>query len=207
MSKVVVMDHPLIRHKLTMMRMKETDHAIFRKLANELTYLVLFESTRGLRTRKIGVETPLESCTVDTLDEDIVVIPILRAGLSMLDGVLDLIPTARAGFIGMYRDHDTLEPVEYFSKVPDVNGSRVVVLDPMLATGGSASDAIKRIKTLEPKAIDFVCLIAAPEGVRKLRTDHPDVDIYCAALDAKLDENGYIRPGIGDCGDRLYGSK
>ncbi len=207
MSRVIEMDHPLIKHKLTHLRDKRAQHPAFHDLLNEITHLMLYEATRGLGTRKKDIETPMESMTSDVLNEEVVLVPILRAGLGMLDGCRALIPTARVGFIGLYRDEATLQPVKYYLKTPDVKDAKVLVLDPMLATGGSVAKAIFELKKLGASEINFMCILAAPEGIRFLQEQHPDVDIFCAAIDEKLDENGYILPGIGDCGDRLFGTK
>ena len=199
------MDHPLI--KLTHLRDRGTQHPVFHDLLNEITHLMLYEATRGLVTRKKDIETPMGSMTSEVLDKEVVIVPILRAGLGMLDGCRDLIPTARVGFIGLYRDEATLQPVKYYLKTPDVKDAIVLVIDPMLATGGSVSEAISELKELGAREINFMCILAAPEGIERLQTHHPDVDIFCAAIDEKLDEKGYILPGIGDCGDRLFGTK
>ncbi|MDZ7412335.1 MAG: uracil phosphoribosyltransferase [candidate division KSB1 bacterium] len=204
MGAVVVTEHPLIRHKLGLVRMKQTEPWLFRQLVNEITYLMLYEATRNLRTRPIPIETPLASTTAEWLDDDVVVVPILRAGLGMLDGFLRLIPLAKVGFVGIYRDHESLEPVEYYCKVPELRKSQVYVLDPMLATGGSAVAAASSLKARGATSIRHLCLLAAPEGINALHAAHPDVEIYCAHIDERLDEQGYIVPGIGDCGDRLF---
>jgi uracil phosphoribosyltransferase len=207
MSKVTVLDHPLIKHKLALIRNKDTKYSLFRELVNELTYLMVFEATRGIQTKTVEVETPLATCEADALDEDIVIVPILRAGLGMLDGCLNLVPTAKVGFIGLYRDHDTLEPVEYYLKVPPLENAKILVIDPMLATGGSVSATVTQLKKRGAKEMNFMCILASPEGIERLQGDHPDVDIFCASIDDGLDDKGYILPGIGDCGDRLYGTK
>lgn len=204
MQVVVVTEHPLIRHKLGLVRMKQTEPWLFRQLVSEITYLMLYEATRSLRTRPIPIETPLAATTAEWLDDDVVVVPILRAGLGMLEGFLRLIPLAKVGFVGIYRDHDSLQPVEYYCKVPELAGSQVYVLDPMLATGGSAVAAADALKARGATQIRHLCLLAAPEGIKALHAAHPDVDIYCAHIDEGLNEQGYILPGIGDCGDRLY---
>ncbi len=207
MPAVVVTEHPLIRHKLGLVRMKQTEPWLFRQLVNEITYLMLYEATRTLRTRPIAIETPLAPTTAEWLTDDVVVVPILRAGLGMLDGFLRLIPLAKVGFLGIYRDHHSLQPVEYYCKVPEMAQSQVFVLDPMLATGGSAVAAASALKARGARQIRHLCLLAAPEGIRTLHDAHPDVDIFCAQVDDRLDEQGYIVPGIGDCGDRLYWTK
>ena len=209
MSKVVVFDHPLIQHKLSIMRDKNTGCKEFRELLDEIAMLMVYEVTRDLPTEEVEVETPI--CTAKTrmlAGKPIGIIPILRAGLGMVDGILSLIPNAKVGHIGLYRDPETLNPVEYYCKLPeDAEHRELIVLDPMLATGGSASAAISFIKQRGCNNIRLVNLIAAPEGIERVRAEHPDVDIYVAALDEKLNEHGYIVPGLGDAGDRLFGTK
>jgi len=209
MSKVYVFDHPLIQHKVSMMRDKNTTTKDFRQLAQEVVTLMTFEATRDLPLKDVEIETPICKGTFKMLaGEDIAVVPILRAGLGFLDGVLSLVPNAKVGFVGLYRDPDTHEPVEYYCKLPDdISKRKVFVVDPMLATGGSGADAVQFIKDKGAKDISFMCLIAAPEGIAKLQEAHPDVDIYIAAKDDHLNENAYIVPGLGDAGDRLYGTK
>ena len=209
MSKVYVFDHPLIQHKVSMMRDKNTTTKDFRQLAQEVVTLMTFEATRDLPLKEVEIETPICKGKFNMLaGEDIAVVPILRAGLGFLDGVLSLVPNAKVGFVGLYRDPDTHEPVEYYCKLPDdISKRKVFVVDPMLATGGSGADAIQFIKDKGAKDISFMCLIAAPEGIAKLQEAHPDVDIYIAAKDDHLNENAYIVPGLGDAGDRLYGTK
>ena len=209
MSKVYVFDHPLIQHKVSMMRDKNTTTKEFRELAQEVVTLMTFEATRDLPLKEVEIETPICKGKFNMLaGEDIAVVPILRAGLGFLDGVLSLVPNAKVGFVGLYRDPDTHEPVEYYCKLPDdIDKRKVFVVDPMLATGGSGADAIQFIKDKGAKDISFMCLIAAPEGIAKLQEAHPDVDIYIAAKDDHLNENAYIVPGLGDAGDRLYGTK
>jgi len=207
MSKVTVVDHPLVQHKLTHIRDKNTQHFVFRELVNELAYLMIYEATRGIHTSLKDVETPLASTKSPVIDDDMVIVPILRAGLGMLEGCHNLIPKARVGFAGLYRNEETLEPVEYYLKLPDVSNAKVLVLDPMLATGGSLSATITRLKERGARYINIICILASPEGIEKMQMEHPDIDIFCAAIDDKLDENGYILPGIGDCGDRIYGTK
>ena len=207
MSNVTVIVHPLIKHKLALIRDKSTQHTLFRDLVNEITYLLLYEATRGLATDKKQIETPLAACDAELISENVVIVPILRAGLGMLDGCQSLIPTARVGFVGIYRDHETLKPEEYYFKVPPLEGARVLVVDPMLATGGSVTAAISKLKEKGAKNIDYICILASPEGIEKMRVRHDDVDIFCASIDDGLDEKGYIVPGMGDCGDRLYGTK
>ena len=209
MAKVYVFDHPLIQHKVSMMRDKNTTTKEFRELAQEVVTLMTFEATRDLPLKEVEIETPICKGKFNMLaGEDIAVVPILRAGLGFLDGVLSLVPNAKVGFVGLYRDPDTHEPVEYYCKLPDdISKRKVFVVDPMLATGGSGADAIQFIKDKGAKDISFMCLIAAPEGIAKLQEAHPDVDIYIAAKDDHLNENAYIVPGLGDAGDRLYGTK
>ncbi|NLW70358.1 MAG: uracil phosphoribosyltransferase [Eubacteriaceae bacterium] len=209
MTKVMIMDHPLIQHKIGIIRNEKTEHKVFRELVSEISMLMAYEVTRDLALEDEVIRTPMAQTTVKTLQEDQVsLIPILRAGLGMIDGMLTLIPNARVGFVGLYRDHDTSKPIEYYCKLPDiVDESLSIVLDPMLATGGSAIAAINLIKAKGGKNIKFVCLIAAPEGIEALSKAHPDVDIYAAAKDERLNEINYILPGLGDAGDRLYGTK
>ena len=208
MSKVVVMNHPLISHKLSIMRHKDTKSKDFRELLNEIASLMTFDICRDLQTKEVLIETPICTAKCQTLDKDIIIVPILRAGLGMVEGILQLIPTAKVGHIGLYRDEETHEPCEYYAKFPSgLSEATVIVLDPMLATGGSAAAAITMIKNRGAKDIRYIGLVGAPEGVSRLQEDHPDVDIYLAALDEKLNENCYIVPGLGDCGDRLFGTK
>lgn len=208
MGKVVILDHPLIDHKMAIIRNVNTNTKSFRENVNEIAGLMAFEITRDLPTKKVKVVTPITTTTCNVLDRDVVIVPILRAGLGMVDGIQMIIPTAKVGHIGMYRDEKTLEPVEYYAKFPnEIVGGKVLVVDPMLATGGSASAAITSVKKRGAKDIRFVGLVGCPEGVKRLSEDHPDVDIYLAALDEKLNEVGYIVPGLGDCGDRLFGTK
>lgn len=209
MSKVTIFEHPLIQHKLTIMRDKNTSSKDFRELVSEIAMLMCYELTRNLPTKEIEVETPICKTMSKTLaGKKLAVVPILRAGLGMVDGVIKMIPSARVGHIGLYRDETTFKPVEYYCKLPkDIAEREVIVVDPMLATGGSAIDAITQIKLRGPKSIKFMGLIAAPEGIEALQKAHPDVDIYCAALDEKLNENCYIIPGLGDAGDRIFGTK
>ena len=209
MSKVVVFDHPLIQHKLSIMRDKRTGVKEFRELLEEIAMLMVYEVTRDLETCEVEVETPICKATCRRLaGHKLAVVPILRAGLGMVDGVLNLVPAAKVGHIGLYRDPETLEPVEYYCKLPADSTERdILVVDPMLATGGSASAAIQFIKNRGCSRIRLINLIAAPEGVERMQKDHPDVDIYIAALDEHLNEHGYIVPGLGDAGDRLFGTK
>lgn len=209
MAKVVVFDHPLIKHKLTLIRDKNTGSKQFRELVTEVSLLMGYEVTRDFPLEEIEIETPMEKMKSEVISgKKVGLIPILRAGLGMVDGMLQLLPSARVGHIGLYRDPETFEPVEYYCKLPkDIAERELIVLDPMLATGGSATAAIEFLKKRGAKSIRFVCLIAAPEGVEKVKAAHPDVDIYVAALDEKLNEHAYIIPGLGDAGDRLFGTK
>ena len=209
MSKVHVFDHPLIQHKLTIMRQTTTGPKEFRELLEEISMLMVYEVTRDLPTVDVEIETPLCKTTQKMLaGKKLGIVPILRAGLGMVDGIMNMIPACRIGHIGLYRDPETLEPVEYYCKLPaDAEERELILLDPMLATGGSASDAITLIKKRGCSHIRLVNLIAAPEGIAKVHADHPDVDIYVAGLDEHLNDHGYIVPGLGDAGDRLFGSK
>ena len=205
----MILDHPLVQHKVSLLRNKATGTKEFRDLVNEIAMLLCYEATRDLPTEEVEIETPVSVARTKVLaGRKLALVPILRAGMGMLDGMLTLIPAAKVGFIGLYRDESTLQPVEYFCKLPsDIEERDVLVLDPMLATGGSASDAISQIKKHGARHIKFICLIAAPEGIEALHTAHPDVDIYIASKDERLNENGYIVPGLGDAGDRIYGTK
>lgn len=209
MGRVHVLDHPLIQHKLTYIRDKNTGTKEFRELVDEVAALMAYEITRDMPLREVEVETPLARAKCQVLaGKKLGLVPILRAGLGMVDGILKLIPAAKVGHLGMYRDPETLEAVKYYSKMPpDIGERELIVIDPMLATGGSAAEAIRRIKDMGAKNIKLMCLIAAPEGIERVRQDHDDVDIYVAAVDEKLDENSYIVPGLGDAGDRLYGTR
>lgn len=203
-----VFDHPLITHKLTQLRRKETETKDFRYNLSEIAALMAYEITRDLPMKEVDVVTPMGKCRTKELAGTVVLIPVLRAGLGMVEGITNLIPDAKVGHIGIYRDHETLKPMTYYSKLPDnLSDAVIMVLDPMLATGGSASAAIKAIKESGARKIKFVCIIGAPEGVRKIEEDHPDVQIYLTGLDEKLNEIGYIVPGLGDAGDRLFGTK
>lgn len=203
-----VLEHPLIIHKLSWMRRKETGTKDFRQNLDEIAGLMAYEITRDLPLKDVQIETPICATTTKELAKDIVLVPVLRAGLGMVDGITRLIPTAKVGHIGMYRDHNTLMPQEYYAKFPDnLQNATVMVLDPMLATGGSASAAITAIKKRGAKTIKLVCIVGAPEGLKKLEKEHPDVNIYLAAMDEKLNDTGYIVPGLGDAGDRLFGTK
>ncbi len=209
MAKIVVMDHPLIHHKLTILRNEKTGSKEFRNLISEIATLMCYEATRDLPLKEVETKTPI--CTAKTkviAGKKLAFVPILRAGLGMVDGVLSLVPSARVGHIGLYRDPETLKPVEYYCKLPaDIEHREVIVVDPMLATGGSAIDAITQIKLRKPMSIKFMCIIAAPEGLEALKEAHPDVDIYIGALDDCLNDHGYIVPGLGDAGDRIFGTK
>ena len=207
-NQVFVMDHPLIQHKLTYLRKKETGAKEFRELVSEIAMLMCYEATRDLPLEETEIETPMGKAVTRVISgRKLAFVPILRAGLGMVDGILTLVPAAKVGHIGLYRDHQTLQPVEYYHKLPqDIKNREVILLDPMLATGGSAIDAISIIKRSTPKAIKFMCIIAAPEGIEALTKAHPDVQIYCAAVDDHLNENGYILPGLGDAGDRIFGT-
>ena len=209
MGKVHVFDHPLIQHKTALMRKTSTSVKEFRELAKEVAMLMGYEATRDLPLKEVEIETPICTTKMKMLDgEDIAIVPILRAGLGFVDGMLALIPNAKVGHIGLYRDPETHKPVEYYCKLPvDIDKRKIFVVDPMLATGGSAAAAIDFIKQRGGKDIVFMCLIAAPEGIEVLQKAHPDVDIYIAAKDEKLNENAYSVPSLGDAGDRLYGTK
>lgn len=209
MAKVVVMDHPLIQHKIGLIRRTETGTKDFRQTIGEIAMLICYEATRDLKLSDVEIETPICKATVKELKgKKMAIVPILRAGLGMVDGVLELIPAAKIGHIGLYRDPETLDPVEYYCKLPaDCSEREVFVVDPMLATGGSAVAAIQMLKDKGCKNIHFMCIIAAPEGVKKMQEAHPDVDIFIGALDEKLNDHGYIVPGLGDAGDRIFGTK
>ena len=205
---VQVMDHPLIQHKVTLMRKKETGSKDFRNLLEEITMLMGYEITRDLPIEDVEIETPVAKMMGKQISgKKLGIVPVLRAGLGMVQGMLNLIPTAKVGHIGLYRDPQTLEPVEYYCKLPDVEDRDFIIVDPMLATGGSASAAITLLKEKGIKNIKLMCLVAAPQGVQKVNADHPDVRIYVAALDDKLNDQGYIVPGLGDAGDRIFGTK
>lgn len=209
MSKVIQVEHPLILHKLAFIRSKDTGAKDFRELVEEVSMLMAYEVTRDLGTEEVEIETPICKTKCKMLSgKKIAIVPILRAGLGMVDGMLKLIPAAKIGHIGLYRDEETLQPVEYFCKLPqDIAERDVMVVDPMLATGGSAADAITLLKKKGAKNLRLVCLISSPEGIKLVQEAHPDVDIYVAGIDEKLNEKGYIVPGLGDAGDRLFGTK
>ena len=208
-KNIFIADHPLIQHKLTILRNEKTGSKEFRALIKEITELLCYEATRDLPLREVEVTTPI--CTTKSkivAGRKLAFVPILRAGLGMVDGALELVPAAKVGHIGLYRDPETLKPVEYYCKLPpDINDREVIVLDPMLATGGSSIDAITLIKKENPLSIKFMCIIAAPEGIKALSEAHPDVKVYAAALDEKLNDHSYIVPGLGDAGDRIFGTK
>ena len=209
MSNVYLIDHPLVQHKLTLMRRKDASTNTFRTLLNELSSLMAYEVTRDMPLQEVEVETPLETMTGKVIDgKKLVFVSILRAGNGILEGMLNVVPGARVGHVGLYRDPKTLEPVEYYFKMPQEMEERdIVIVDPMLATGNSAIAAVNRLKKLKPKSIKFVCLLTCPEGVAALQKAHPDVAIYTAAIDRQLNEHGYILPGLGDAGDRIFGTK
>ncbi|MBP3876394.1 MAG: uracil phosphoribosyltransferase [Lachnospiraceae bacterium] len=208
MGNVIIMDHPLIKHKIGIIRDARTGTKEFREMISEIAMLECYESTRNLKTEEVEIETPLTATTVERLaGKKLAIVPILRAGLGMVSGLQTLIPSAKIGHIGMYRDPETLKPVEYYCKLPaDIEEREVFVVDPMLATGGSACDAISQLKDHGCRHIRFLCIIAAPVGLEKLKTEHPDVDIVVGALDDHLNEIGYIVPGLGDAGDRIFGT-
>lgn len=207
MGAFILVEHPLIQAKLTKLRDERTDRLQFRQILEELTALMVYEITRDFPLREVKVKTPLEETRGLELARPVVLVPILRAGIVMLDGVLALIPSARVGHVGIYRDPTTLQPVEYFAKLPaNLNDALTIVVDPMLATGGSAAHAVSIVKDRGARDVRFLCLVAAPEGLRVIRGTHPDVPVYAATLDRELDSHGYIRPGLGDAGDRLFGT-
>jgi uracil phosphoribosyltransferase len=207
--KLTVASHPLVQHKLSYLRDKQTPTVHFRKLANEVTLLLTYEATKDLATEEVEIETPLETMTAQRISgKKVAVCPVLRAGIGMLDGVLSLVSSARVGFLGMYRDEETLQPVEYYVKLPgDLEQRDAIVLDPMLATGNSSVAAIETVKNAGARSVILVCLVSAPEGIEHVHGDHPDVHIVTAAVDRGLNENGFIVPGLGDAGDRLYGTR
>ncbi|MBQ1640617.1 MAG: uracil phosphoribosyltransferase [Lachnospiraceae bacterium] len=209
MDNVVIMDHPLIQHKISMLRDKNTGTNEFRTLVEEIAMLMGFEALRDLPLEEVEIETPIETCKTPFIaGKKMAIVPILRAGLGMVGSILNLVPSAKVGHIGLYRDPETHEPHEYYCKLPEpIEQRTIVVVDPMLATGGSGSDAIRMIKDHGGKHIKFMCIIAAPEGLKKLHEDHPDIQIYVGHLDRELNENAYICPGLGDAGDRIFGTK
>ncbi|MEL6453149.1 MAG: uracil phosphoribosyltransferase [Cyanobacteria bacterium J06623_5] len=209
MTSTILIEHPLIQHKLTLMRQKETSTAKFRKLLEEIGMLLAYEVTRDLPLKKVSIETPLATMDAPMLiGKKLVLISIMRAGQGLLDGMLALMPSARIGHIGLYRDPNTFIPIEYYFKVPeDVQEREMLVVDPMVATGNSAIAAVHRLKETSPKSIKFVCLLAAPEGLQNFHEEHPDVPVFTAAIDDKLDGRGYILPGLGDAGDRMFGTQ
>ena len=208
MGKLFISEHPLIKNKMSILRNKETGTKEFKELIGEITMLLTYEATRDLPLEEIDVETPVATAHCEKLAKDVVIVPILRAGIGMVDGMTSLIPTAKVGHIGLYRDPETLKPVEYYSKVPsNIAESEVFLVDPMLATGGSAEAALQFLKEKGAKKITMICIVAAPEGVQALQKKHEDVDIYTAVFDSRLNDHGYIVPGLGDAGDRIFGTK
>ncbi len=208
-DKVIILNHPLIQHKISLLRDKNTGSKEFRELTEEISMLMCYEATRDLPLKEVEIETPIGIARTKVISgRKLAFVPILRAGLGMVSGVLNLVPAAKVGHIGLYRDPDTLTPVEYYCKLPtDLTERDVIILDPMLATGGSAVDAVSQIKAHNPKSIKFMCIIAAPEGLEKFTSAHPDVPLYCAALDEALNDHAYIVPGLGDAGDRIFGTR
>ena len=207
-KNVHIMDHPLILHKLALIRNKDTGVKEFRETISEIATLLCYDAARNLRTKEVLVETPLTTAKCHVLADSVAIVPILRAGLGMVDGILTLIPNAKVGHIGLYRDPETKQPVEYYCKLPDhIEEREVFIVDPMLATGGSAIAAVQFLKNYGARKINFLCIIAAPEGLDALHKAHPDVDIFCASLDEKLNDHAYILPGLGDAGDRIFGTK
>lgn len=208
MSELYVIDHPLMQGKLARLRDKNTNNKEFRELVKEVSNLLSYEATRDMTKKNIQVETPLGSADCQAMEKDLAVVTILRSGIEMAEGVLSLVPTAKVGHIGIYRDPNTFMPVEYYCKLPqNIDELEVIVIEPMMATGGTASAAIQFLKERNAKNIKYICLICTPDGVKKLQNDHPDVDVYCAALDRQISEDGYIVPGLGDAGDRMFGTK
>lgn len=209
MENLVIMNHPLITHKMSILRSQTTSSKEFRELIKEITMLMCFESMKDAEMQEVEVQTPLMSMKTKVLfDKHMIFIPILRAGLGMVDGIMEMIPTARFGHIGLYRDHETLQPVEYYCKLPaGIENRDIVLLDPMLATGGTVVDAVSLIKKRNPRSIKFMCIVASPQGIEAVSKAHPDVKIFCAAKDEALNEEGYILPGLGDAGDRIFGTK
>jgi len=209
LKNIVIIEHPLIQHKLTMLRDKNTNTKEFRELVSEISMLMGYEVTRDMPLKEVEIETPMGFSKTKVISgKKLGIVPILRAGLGMVDAMLKLIPSAKVGHIGLYRDHETLKPIEYYCKLPeDATEREIVILDPMLATGGSASAAMEYLKKQGIKTIKLMCLIASAEGIKRINREHPDVSIYCAAVDEKLNSHGYIVPGLGDAGDRLFGTK
>lgn len=208
MGKLFISEHPLIQHKIAMLRNRDTGSKEFRELVEEVAMLLSYEATRELPLADVKVQTPITTADCKMIDTKLAIVPILRAGIGMTEGLLALMPTAKVGHIGLYRDPETLQPVEYYCKLPEDSAEReIFVVDPMLATGGSSAAAITMLKERGVKNIHFMCIIAAPEGVKKMQETHPDVDIYIGALDSHLNEHGYIVPGLGDAGDRIFGTK
>ena len=207
-KNVHIMDHPLIQHKLALIRNKDTGVKEFRETISEIATLLCYDAARNLRTKEVLVETPITTAKCNVLADSVAIVPILRAGLGMVDGILSLIPNAKVGHIGLYRDPETKQPVEYYCKLPDhIEEREVFIVDPMLATGGSAIAAVQFLKNYGAKKINFLCIIAAPEGLNALHEAHPDGDIFCASLDERLNDHAYIIPGLGDAGDRIFGTK
>ena len=208
MSYLSIVEHPLVQSKLTRLRSKETNNKEFRELVNEISALLCYEATREISTKSVDIETPLGNATCKTLAHDIAVVPILRSGLGMVDGIVNLIPNAKIGHIGLYRDPNTFTPIEYYCKLPEqVEHLEALLLEPMMATGGTASAAIQFLKETNIKTIKYISLICTSKGIQKLQEDHPDVDVYTAALDREINEDGYIIPGLGDAGNRMFGTK
>jgi len=202
-----LIDHPCVQHKLSLIRDKEVGHKQFRELATEITKFICYEALKNIKTKEVLVKTPVAEAKCKQLDNDLVVIPILRAGVGMLEGILELVPTARVGFVGMYRDEETKMPVTYYERFPkQIKGGTCIIIDPMLATGGSTIDAINKLKENRAGNIVVVCIVTCPEGIAVVEAEHPDVSIYAAAIDDKLNEKKYIVPGLGDAGDRLFGT-
>lgn len=208
MSNLYVIEHPLVQSKLARLRNKDTNNKEFRELVREISSLLCYEATRDMTTKDVKIETSLGVADGKVMDLDLGIVPILRAGIGMVDGMVDLVPNARIGHIGLYRDPNTFMPIEYYCKLPDnVENLEIFVLEPMMATGGTASAAIQFLKERNAKNIKYMCLICTPDGVKKLQDEHPDVDVYCAAMDRQISEDGYIVPGLGDAGDRMFGTK
>jgi uracil phosphoribosyltransferase len=203
----ILIEHPFVQHKLALIRHVDTGHKRFRELAREITQFICYEALKNIKTREVEVETPVAPATCHMIDTDLVVVPILRAGIGMLDGILDLMPTARVGFVGVYRDEETKQPVFYYERFPpQIRGGTCIVIDPMLATGGSTAASLDLLKQQGADNIIVICIVTCPEGIERVEAEHPDVPIFAAAIDAGLDEKGYIVPGLGDAGDRLFGT-